>query len=208
MCKNRALAQSQEEGSGTNVSSSSKPKPAAEPETTGQGNPPPQLETARLLLRGHRREDFADTRAMWSDPTVTRYIGGRPFTNEECWARLLRYGGLWPILGYGYWVVTEKASGRFVGEVGFADFKREMTPSFAGVPEAGWALAPWAHGRGFATEAIVAATEWLDRRLGKPRTVCMIHPDHAASIRVAEKAGYRRWASSEFKGEPAILFER
>jgi RimJ/RimL family protein N-acetyltransferase len=105
-------------------------------------------------------------------------------------------------------VATEKASGRFVGEIGFADFKREMTPTFAGVPEAGWALVPWAHGCGFATEAVEAATAWLDRHLARPRSVCMIHPEHMASIRVAKKTGYRPWTSSEFKGEPVLLFER
>jgi len=50
----------------------------------------PPLETARLRLRGHRVEDFAACAAMWADPVVTRYIGGRPFTAEEVWTRLLR----------------------------------------------------------------------------------------------------------------------
>jgi RimJ/RimL family protein N-acetyltransferase len=169
---------------------------------------PPRLETPRLLLRSHRREDFGDSFAMWSNPEVTRYIGGRPSTEEEAWARLLRYVGLWPVLGYGYWVVVERASGRFVGEVGFADFRRQMTPSFEGAPEAGWALAPWAHGRGYATEALVAAVAWLDAHLGNVRTVCMIHPDNAASIRVAQKVRYREWTRGDFRGLPSLLFER
>jgi RimJ/RimL family protein N-acetyltransferase len=168
----------------------------------------PRIETARLLLRGHRPEDLGDALAMWSDPEVTRYIGGRPSTEEEVWARLLRYAGHWRILDYGYWLVADRATGRFVGEVGFADFKRQMTPSFEGAPEAGWVLAPWAHGRGYATEALAAATAWLDAHLGKVRTVCMIHPDNAASIRVARKARYEEWARSDFKGAPALVFER
>jgi RimJ/RimL family protein N-acetyltransferase len=117
-------------------------------------NDAPSFDTDRLSLRRHRREDFDECAAMWADPEVTRHIGGRPFTGEEVWTKLLRYVGHWSVLGFGYWVVRERATGRFVGEVGFADFKRDMIPSIAGVPEVGWVLAPWSRGRGFATEAV------------------------------------------------------
>ncbi len=168
----------------------------------------PVIETARLRLRGHRVGDFGDCAAMWGDATVARHIGGRPSSAEESWARMLRYAGLWALLGYGYWAVEEKASGRFVGDVGFADFKRDVQPSFDGAPEIGWVLAPWAHGVGFATEAVGAAVAWGDGHFGAPPTVCMIDPDNAASIRVAEKCGYREFARTAYKGQPAILFRR
>lgn len=48
-----------------------------------------------------------------------------------------RYAGQWSLLGYGYWVVEDKRTGRFAGEVGFADFKRVIEPSLDGVPEIG-----------------------------------------------------------------------
>ena len=170
-------------------------------------NEAPVLTTERLTLRPHGRADFEESAAMWADDGVTRHIGGRPFTREESWARLLRYVGLWGLLGYGYWVVRETATARFVGEVGFADFHRELDPPFGDAPEAGWALSPEAHGRGFASEALAAALAWGDRRFGG-RTVCMINPGNAASIRVAEKAGYAEYARTSFKGAPTILFER
>ena len=168
----------------------------------------PVIETARLRLRGHRMEDFGDCAAMWDDPAVTRHIGGRPFSREEVWSKILRYAGLWALLGFGYWAIEEKTSGRFAGEVGFADFKREIEPSFAGAPEIGWALAPWAHGRGFATEAVGAAVAWRDGHFGSMQTVCLIDPDNAASIRVAEKCGYREFERTKYKNQPTILFRR
>jgi RimJ/RimL family protein N-acetyltransferase len=58
--------------------------------------------------------------AMWADPTVTRHIGEKPFGVEESWTRLLRYAGPWMLLGFGYWVIEEKATGRFAGEIGFS----------------------------------------------------------------------------------------
>src|ERR1700730_13663720 len=118
----------------------------------------PVLESERLKLRGHRLEDFVHCAAMWADPEVARYIGGKPHTEEESWARLLRYVGHWSLLGFGYWVVEEKATGNFVGEIGFADYKRDLEPWFKGVPEIGWVFASHAHGRGYATEAVRAAT--------------------------------------------------
>jgi RimJ/RimL family protein N-acetyltransferase len=168
----------------------------------------PVIETTRLRLRGHRIEDFGDCAAMWADAAVTRHIGGRPFSAEEVWSKILRYAGLWALLGFGYWAIAEKASGRFAGEVGFADFKREIEPSFAGAPEIGWALASWAHGRGFATEAVGAAVSWGDAHLGAVRTVCLIGPENGASIRVAQKCGYREFARTKYKNQPTILFER
>jgi RimJ/RimL family protein N-acetyltransferase len=168
----------------------------------------PALDTARLTLRGHGLQDFAESAAMWGDAEVTRYIGGRPFTEEEVWARLLRYVGHWAVLGFGYWVVREKATGTFVGEVGFADYRRDITPPFDDAPETGWVLAPSAHGQGYATEAVNAALAWGDAHFGARRTVCLIDVDNVASMRVAEKCGYRELVRTAYKGQPAVIFER
>jgi RimJ/RimL family protein N-acetyltransferase len=169
----------------------------------------PTLETSRLRLRAYRREDFPDLVAMWSDPRVMRHVLGRASTNEATWARLLRYAGLWPVLGYGYWAVEERGTGRFVGDVGFADFRREMTPSFGDAPEAGWVLAAWAHGKGFATEAVGAAHAWSDARLDRAGyTVCMIAPQNEASIGVAIKCGYVHDGRGTYNGNEELLFRR
>ncbi len=145
---------------------------------------------------------------MWAHPDVTRHIGGRPFTHEEVWGRVLRYIGHWSALGFGYWAIREKSTQRFVGELGFADFKRDLQPPLDGTPEIGWALSPWAHGQGFASEAVRAVGVWGDANLGSLRTVCLISPANRASIRVAEKCGYAEYERTTYKGEPTILFER
>ena len=168
----------------------------------------PVLETERLTLRGHRADDFADCMSLWTDPEVTRFIGGKPSTREEVWARLLRYAGHWTLLGFGYWVVAEKATGRFLGEVGFADFRRQIEPSLDGVPEIGWVLAPHSHGRGYATEAVRAALAWGDGHFGPIRTACIIAPENGPSIRVAERCGYREFRRTTYKDQPTIMFVR
>lgn len=168
----------------------------------------PAIETERLRLRGHELADFPASAAMWADPEVTRYIGGAPSSREDSWARFLRYSGHWALLGFGYWLIEEKASGRFVGEAGFGDFKREIAPSLEGAPEQGWVLAPWAHGQGYASEAARATLAWAQAHFGAVATVCMIAPNNKASIRVAEKLGYGEFARTTYKGAPTILFSR
>jgi RimJ/RimL family protein N-acetyltransferase len=168
----------------------------------------PILETERLKLRGHRVDDFIHCAAMWADPVVIRHTVGKPLTEEESWTRLLRYVGHWALLGFGYWVAEEKATGRFVGEVGFADYKRDLEPSLKGVPEVGWVLASHAHGKGYATEAVRAAVAWGDAKFSLSRTACIIASENAASIRVAEKCGYREFTRTTYKGHPVLMFDR
>jgi len=168
----------------------------------------PILETERLRLRGHCADDLANCAAMWSEPVVVRHTVGKPLTEEESWRRLLTYVGHWVLMGFGFWVVEEKASGKFVGEVGFVDYKRDIEPSLRGVPEIGWVLASWAHGRGYATEAVRAAVAWGDEHLQSSRTACIIAPENVASLRVAAKCGYRELTSTTYKGHPTVMFVR
>lgn len=176
----------------------------------------PVLETPRLLLRGHRLEDLADCVAMWSDPAVVRYIGGQPFPAEEVWKRFLRYVGHWAVLGFGYWVITERATGRFVGEAGAGEGKRAIEPAWGPVVEIGWALSPWAHGQGLATEAVGAVLAWVDAERAKGEhgvvagrtVVCIIDEGNAASRRVAAKLGFRETGEARYGGEVLGVFER
>jgi len=178
----------------------------------------PTLETERLVLRAHAVGDFEACCAMWADPLVARYTIGTPSTRHRTWLRILAYAGHWALLGFGYWAAEEKASGRYIGELGFADFKRDLelpieaaTAGFAGIdgiPELGWALTPSAHNQGFATEALRAAVAWGDEHFDGARTVCIISPDNSASLRVAAKLGYAEVARTTKNGEPELLFAR
>jgi len=168
----------------------------------------PALETARLRLRAHRLEDFPAFVAMWADPIVARYIGGKPLTEEEAWTKFLRYAGHWSLLGFGYWAVEEKETGRFIGELGFADYMRDIQPSLGGTPEAGWIFSPAAHGKGYASEALGEALAWGEMRFAGGRTFCLIHPGNTASIRLAEKFRYQEVRGTTYKDRPAIMFSR
>lgn len=168
----------------------------------------PRIETKRLLLRGHALQDFEALLAVWSEPAVYQHIAGRPSTREEAWSRLLRYLGHWTLLGYGYWVVEEKATGSYLGEMGFADFHRDIDPPLGGRPELGWILKTAAHGKGYATEALTAISSWGDTHFGAKETACIISPANDPSIRLARKIGFREKLRTLYKGGTVILFTR
>jgi RimJ/RimL family protein N-acetyltransferase len=168
----------------------------------------PRLETERLVLRAHGVEDFPDCAALWSDPLVIRFIGAVPLTPEDVWKRLLQYAGHWLLLGFGYWVVEEKVTGNFLGEVGFADLKRAIEPPLGNSPEAGWVFASSGHGKGFALEAVQAIHVWGANHFQTPNSACLIHPENESSLRLAAKMGYRESARSVYKGQPAIILFR
>ncbi|MGI8841681.1 MAG: GNAT family N-acetyltransferase [Caulobacteraceae bacterium] len=167
-----------------------------------------RLTTARLTLAPHVPADLDESAELWSDPRVVRYLGAQPSTRAESWARLLRHAGAWALLGYGFWVARERETGRFVGEVGFGAFERDLTPTLGDAPEAGWILSPWAHGAGYATEAALAAMAWADARLAAQDTVCMISPDNGPSLRVAAKCGYIEYARAIHRGAGVVLLRR
>ena len=168
----------------------------------------PVLETERLVLRGYMPSDFPAFAAMWDDSSVNRFIGGAPLSEEEAWAKFLRTLGMWVAMGFGFWTVVEKASGLCVGETGFLEGRREIVPTLKGTPEIGWAFVPSAQGKGYATEAVSAALKWGDRRFGKVRMACIIAPENSASLRVAEKSGFREALRTTYKGDPTVMFFR
>ncbi len=168
----------------------------------------PALETDRLIIRGHTPADIEASATMWSDPEVVKLISGQPSTKAQCWSRILTYAGLWHYLGYGYWAVCDKGSKEFLGEVGFADFKRELTPPVGGVPEIGWAFQTRAQGNGYAIEAVRGILEWSDRSLEAAKTYCIFDPDHARSMKLAEKAGYEMEAKAQNPDKDVLIMSR
>jgi RimJ/RimL family protein N-acetyltransferase len=168
----------------------------------------PVIEAERLRLRPFRATDLDAQWASMTDPEVVRFLGGAPQSREETWRKILGSPGLWALLGYGYWVAERLEDGDYLGQIGFADFKREMSPSIEGIPEMGWIMARQAQGRGYATEAVLAALAWADEALGGSEIVAIISHDNAASIRIAEKGGFTGREEALYKGEPILLFRR
>jgi RimJ/RimL family protein N-acetyltransferase len=166
------------------------------------------IETERLILRPYVEADFEGLHAIWSDPENVRFITAGPSVPQQSWFRLLRAIGMWSAKGFGAFAVLDKRDNRFLGEAGFGDWRRELGETFDPFPEAGWLLARDVHGRGYGTEAVLAAHRWLDESRPETRSVCIIDPDNAPSLRIAARAGYRAFGRGQIGDNEVIMFER
>ncbi|HEY2010683.1 MAG TPA: GNAT family N-acetyltransferase [Rhizomicrobium sp.] len=168
----------------------------------------PVLETERLLLRAPRLADFPDHAAMWAHPRTTRDFDGYAYDEELCWLRFQRSLGQWHLFGFGPWSLEEKASGRYLGSVGFFHGKRAIEVPYRDAPEAGWVIVPDRHGEGLAREALGAAFVWADDNIEAPQIWCMINPANAASKKIAEMFGFHRASDAQYKGKPVETYLR
>lgn len=142
----------------------------------------PTLETARLLLRPPRPEDFEPWAAFAADAEAMRFLGGAQ-PRSVAWRGFMATAGAWAMQGFSVFTVIEKAGGRWIGRVG--PIKPEGWPG----TEVGWALAQEAWGHGYATEAAAAAMDWAFDHLGWSEAIHCIAPDNLASQDVARRLG-------------------
>ena len=165
------------------------------------------LVTERLVLRAHRPDDVAAYALLWrAPPDGVAFV---PVLDEEgAWARLLRLVGHRRVFGFSPLLVTHRASGAVVGEVGFARFRRGIGPDFDVAPEAMWIVGRDRRGHGIAGEAMSAAAAAFDARFPGIRTVCMIDPANAPSMRLAARLGFTRFGRTRRGTSELDLFER
>ncbi|MGH9881360.1 MAG: GNAT family N-acetyltransferase [Pyrinomonadaceae bacterium] len=161
---------------------------------------PIQLETDRLLLRQWCPDDFEPYAEFCADPEVMRYLGGKTLTRVECWRHMAFLIGHWQLLGYGNFAVEEKATGKFIGRIGF--FNPEGWPGF----EIGWTLGRPFWGKGYATEGAQRALEYAFADLDKDHVISLIHPENNASMRVAERLGEKREGTAEVFDVEVLVF--
>lgn len=141
----------------------------------------PRLETERLILRAPSEADLdADTAFFASD--AAKFVGG-PLRRDEVWRLIASLLGHWSLRGYGFWSAEEKASGTYVGRIGL------WCPEGWPEPEIGWTLMNHATGKGYATEAALAARSYAYDVLGWKTAISLIDLDNHASKAVAKRLG-------------------
>jgi RimJ/RimL family protein N-acetyltransferase len=143
-----------------------------------------KIETERLLLRIPRIEDFEGYAELLADEDACRYIGGH-MPRAAAWRRFLQMPGAWLVQGFGMFSVIEKASGEWLGQLG--PWQPESWPGH----EVGWAFRRSAWGRGYATEAAIAAIDWAFDHLQWSDVIHCIDPDNRSSQALAQRLGSR-----------------
>lgn len=165
------------------------------------------IETERLILRPVAMADHAEVAAMLSAPATAQFLGGVS-DPEGIWNKHLRNIGHWVAFGYGIFTVRRALDGAHVGQVGLGHFCRGLGKDFDPWPEASWILDGRMHGQGYALEAARAVEGWFTAQRGAGRRVCIIHPDNAPSLRVAERMGYRPYGAAAYRDARPVKLER
>jgi len=161
------------------------------------------LGTERLKLRPFVEADLDAYARMCADPETMRYIGlGATLSRADAWRSMAMFLGHWQLRGYGMWAVEDKRTGTFIGRIGLHN--PEGWPAL----EVGWLLDRAHWGQGLATEGGRAAMTFAFDRLTLERISSVIHPQNAASIRVAEKLGMRRERTTQINGVDVVIFAR
>jgi len=144
------------------------------------------LESERLILRHQQASDTESLVDLWSDPDVTRFLGG-PRDRERLRKAFEETAADPDAVQYDLWPVIEKATGKLVGHCGLLDKEVDGRPEI----EVTYVLARFAWGKGYATEIAQALKQHAFETLGITRLIALIEPENAASERVAEKIGMR-----------------
>jgi RimJ/RimL family protein N-acetyltransferase len=145
------------------------------------------IETERLTLEPLRVDHAEEMAAALDDPGLHEFIGGSPATVDELRRRYAaQVAGHSPDGDQGWlnWVLRLRASGEVGGTV-------QATLHHAGsrtTADVAWVVATPYQGRGLASEAAAGMVGWLRGR-GVSQVVALVHPDHAASSRVAHHLG-------------------
>ena len=141
------------------------------------------LRTARLRLREIEERDTGFIVRLRSDPEVYRYfVSPHRITREE---HLNWYRDSYLFSDDRIDWIAEDCDGNAVGVFGI------KTGAEDGTAEVSYILAPEAYGKGYAREAVEAIMGFT---VEERRITCFtaeIHRDNQASIRFAEKCGFR-----------------
>nr|WP_208020101.1 GNAT family N-acetyltransferase [Pseudoteredinibacter isoporae] len=135
-------------------------------------------------------ESFPVYEAFYTDAEASKMYGG-PIGREQVWARLKADLGSWYLMGFGVWVVQEKATGELIGSCGFwkgKDWPRELT----------WWLLPEARRKGFAQEASIAAIQYAFEALAWDVVETYMNDENAAARTLVERLGGQKVRRLEF----------
>jgi RimJ/RimL family protein N-acetyltransferase len=162
----------------------------------------PVAETQHLRLREFGWDDLDVLAAMVADEEQMAFYP-RPKTQDEASAWIARNLELYEERGFGIWLVESYEDAAFLGYCGI----RPLELDGASEIEIGWHTHKSSWRRGVATEAAAAARDLASGRFGVARLVAIIHPDHVASRRVAEKIGMRPERSTVLEEDyPALVY--
>ncbi len=160
------------------------------------------LPTERLRLRPFSGHDLEVMAVLFRNPGFMRFSGGALYSREQT-AGFLKKVMNWDGASQpSQFAVIVRQTDQLIGYCGFLHQEVDGQPEI----EIAYRLHPDFWNRGLATEAAQAVRDHAFRDLKLPRVISLIHPDNAASRRVAEKNALKLEKETIFRGFPAQVF--
>jgi RimJ/RimL family protein N-acetyltransferase len=163
-----------------------------------------ELETERLSLRTWREGDWEPLHETYGDPEVTRWLGRSPGPKEFTAYAVGRMSMHWEAHGFGMWAVIDRASNEMIGRVGLMFHPK--WPVDEHKTEIGWTLRRSAWGRGYATEAGLAARDWAFGNLSIMRLISMTDPENHRSQAVMKRLGLTFRGEADYEGHHNVYY--
>ena len=161
------------------------------------------LTTERLTLRHLTMGDAEALHHNHHEPGVWTHLQSTPPASvDDERAKIEEQLTHYREHGVGYWATVWRETGELIGRCGL----RAQIIDGRAETELGYALSPRFWGRGLAAEAARGIRDYAFASLGCARLVALIHPDNAASKRVATAAGLRYERQTLFKEIEVELF--
>jgi RimJ/RimL family protein N-acetyltransferase len=144
---------------------------------------PPVLTDGVVTLRGHRRSDAPAVVRQAQDPEMVRWTRiPVPYVPRDAEDYLTSTSAGWA-RGTG-WSFAIEVSGEYAGAI-------DLRPQGRGAAEVGYALGPWARGRGVMSRALRLAVGWGFDTLGLDVVLWQAQVGNWPSRRVAWSTGFR-----------------
>jgi [ribosomal protein S5]-alanine N-acetyltransferase len=159
------------------------------------------FQTARLLVRPLKMEDFETFYLLNSDEEVVRYIRS-PKSKEETFVFLnenIDYSFTNP--DYGRWAIIEKTSQEQIGV-----FMLKPSSRYGRQIELGYSFLKSFWGKGFATESVDGALHYAFENLGLLQVIAIAQIENIASQKVLQKSGFVLSKTLEEEGRVLHLF--
>lgn len=144
-------------------------------------------ESERLLYRKIDTSDFEELKMMLSDARVM-YAWEHTFSDEQIYEWINKQKECYKQDGVGYFVAINKDTGELVGQIGLHSFPHNGETAY----EVCYMLKHKYFHHGYALEGARAMINYAFSELGLQVVYAQIKTNNNASMKVAEKAGFKR----------------
>lgn len=159
------------------------------------------LHTGRLDLAVPTAGDAKAVFTILGDPATVAHNPSDLLSNvAEAHELVSRWIQHWKNRGFGYWCVREAGQSPVVGYCGVKAMRAHGQPVLNLI----YRFRPSAWGRGYATEAAIAAVAWAEQHQPDFTILARVRPANKASQNVALKAGLRRDPAMDEQGEDGL----